>query len=128
MLLQLWHPGCGILTGNLQLHEARDTLASTVANRRAQRSALWQDSSLFQDSFFAPDNRFDSLGNSEFASLSASTAGRAARNGVEPPDMAANGRNGSHRHVGAPADADADDIAAVVVDEAPRRIWRSSHH
>ena len=111
-----------------ELHEARDTLASTVANRRAQRSALWQDSSLFQDSFFAPDNRFDSLGNSEFASLSASTAGRAARNGVEPPDMAANGRNGSHRHVGAPADADADDIAAVVVDEAPRRIWRSSHH
>ena len=37
------------------LHEARDTLASTVATRRAQRSALWQDSSLFQDSFFAPD-------------------------------------------------------------------------
>src|SRR5450755_3381559 len=39
------------------LDEARDSLASTVASRRAQRSALWQDSSLFQDSFFAPDSR-----------------------------------------------------------------------
>src|SRR5450755_2119976 len=37
------------------IDEARDNLASTVANRRAQRTALWQDSSLFQDSFFAPD-------------------------------------------------------------------------
>ena len=52
------------------IDEARDSLASTVATRRAQRSALWQDSSVFQDSFFAPDNRTDSLGNSEFASLS----------------------------------------------------------
>jgi hypothetical protein len=110
------------------LHEARDTLASTVANRRAQRSALWQDSSLFQDSFFAPDNRYDSLGNSEFASLSASAAGRAARNGVEPSETGANGRNGSVRHAGAAAHAEPDDIAAVVVDDAPARIWRSSHH
>ena len=52
------------------LDEARDSLASTVASRRAQRTALWQDSSVFQDSFFAPDSRSDSLGNSEFASLS----------------------------------------------------------
>ena len=41
------------------LDEARDSLASTVATRRAQRSALWQDSSVFQDSFFAPDSRHD---------------------------------------------------------------------
>jgi hypothetical protein len=52
------------------LDDARDSLASTVATRRAQRSALWQDSSGFQDSFFAPDSRSDTLGNSEFASLS----------------------------------------------------------
>ena len=52
------------------IDEARDSLASTVATRRAQRSALWQDSSVFQDSFFAPDSRTDTLGNSEFASLS----------------------------------------------------------
>lgn len=51
------------------LHQARDTLASTVANRRAERTALWQDSSLFQDSFFAPDTRTDGSGQSEFGSL-----------------------------------------------------------
>ena len=51
------------------LDEARDSLASTVASRRAQRTALWQDSSLFQDSFFAPDSRPDGFGNSEFSSL-----------------------------------------------------------
>lgn len=49
------------------LDEARDSLASTVASRRAQRSALWQDSSLFQDSFFAPDSRSDGFGNSEYS-------------------------------------------------------------
>jgi hypothetical protein len=48
------------------LHEARDHLATTVAHRRAERSALWQDSTLFQDSFFAPDSRLDFL-PSEFA-------------------------------------------------------------
>lgn len=53
------------------LHEARDSLASTVANRRAERSALWQDSSLFQDSFFAMDSRFDSsFTSSDFSTLS----------------------------------------------------------
>jgi hypothetical protein len=44
------------------LHEARDTLATTVAARRAERTALWQDSSFFQDSFFAADPRLDGLG------------------------------------------------------------------
>jgi hypothetical protein len=53
------------------LDEARDSLASTVAHRRAQRTALWQDSSLFQDSFFAPDSRLDGFGNSDFSGLSA---------------------------------------------------------
>jgi len=48
------------------LHEARDSLSSTVAHRRAERTALWQDSTFFQDSFFAPDNRLDGLGASEF--------------------------------------------------------------
>src|SRR5437763_3638873 len=31
------------------LHEARDSLSSTVATRRAERTALWQDSTFFQD-------------------------------------------------------------------------------
>ena len=53
------------------LNQARDNLASTVANRRAERTALWQDSTLFQDSFFAMDNRFDSsFAPSDFSALS----------------------------------------------------------
>ncbi len=55
----------------VNLHQARDTLANTVATRRAERSSLWQDSTLFQDSFFAPDSQRDSMGNSEFSPLSA---------------------------------------------------------
>ncbi len=58
------------------LHVARDALASTVATRRAERSALWQDSTLFQDSFFAPDNRLDGFGNSEFSGLPSAQPGR----------------------------------------------------
>lgn len=48
------------------LNQARDTLSSTVATKRAARPALWQDSSVFQDSFFAPDNRADGFANSDF--------------------------------------------------------------
>ena len=51
------------------LNQARSSLTSTVASRRAERTALWQDSTVFQDSFFAPDTRMDSFGNSEFGSL-----------------------------------------------------------
>ncbi len=50
------------------LNQARSSLTSTVASRRAERTALWQDSTVFQDSFFAPDSR-DGFGNSEFAPL-----------------------------------------------------------
>ncbi len=85
------------------LYEARDSLASTVAHRRAQRTALWQDSSVFQDSFFAPDSRQDSFGNSEFAGL-----GGAAR--ITPV-------NGS---VASRWDGPGEgDVGAVVVDSAP---------
>lgn len=55
------------------LHQARDTLANTVATRRAERTALWQDSTVFQDSFFAPDARMDGFGGSEFGSLGHAT-------------------------------------------------------
>ena len=54
----------------VNLHQARDSLANTVATRRAERSSLWQDSTLFQDSFFAPDSQRDSTGSSEFSPLS----------------------------------------------------------
>jgi Protein of unknown function (DUF2726) len=50
------------------LNRARDTLASTVANRRAQRATPWQDSSFAQDSFFAPDSRLDGI--TDFGPLS----------------------------------------------------------
>lgn len=36
-----------------------DAGASASPTRRRERATLWQDSSFFQDSFFAPDNRLD---------------------------------------------------------------------
>ena len=48
------------------MRQARTSLSNTVASRRAERTALWQDSTVFQDSFFAPDSR-DGFSNSEFA-------------------------------------------------------------
>jgi hypothetical protein len=81
------------------LDQARDTLASTVATRRAERTALWQDSTLFQDSFFAPDTRIDGFAGSEFGSL-----GGGARPAPGPSDSSRN------------ADGSGDDIGGVVVD------------
>ena len=52
------------------LDEARDSLSTTVANRRAQRSARWQESATYQDSFFALDSRLDGFGHSEFGGFS----------------------------------------------------------
>jgi hypothetical protein len=52
--------------GHNSLHEARDSLSNAVASRRAERTALWQDSTFFQDSFFALDSRLDGVGASEF--------------------------------------------------------------
>jgi hypothetical protein len=111
------------------LDEARDSLANTVASRRAQRSALWQDSSLFQDSFFAPDSRLDSLGNSEFASLSFA-------NPRTPPLRNANGhepslglvrRNGELPYAAGELRDDGDEPAGVVVD-SPASLAARSHH
>ena len=89
------------------LSEARDSLASTVASRRAQRSALWQDSSVFQDSFFAPDSRGDSGGQGDY--------GGYANSHNEPPREA-----DLRRQKG-------EEVAGVVVD-AEARTPASSHH
>ena len=78
------------------LHQARDTLATTVAHRRAERTALWQDSSLFQDSFFAPDSRLDAFMSSEFSGLS-----------DRPSSLIAGGHD------------ERDDVGGVVVDNPP---------
>ena len=63
------------------LGKVRDNLASAVANRRAERTALWQDSAFFQDSFFAPDSRLDGFGTTEFGSLT-SLSGRPLQGGA----------------------------------------------
>ena len=51
-----------------EMNQARDQLSSTVASRRRARDALWQDSTIFQDSFFMPDGRLDAPA-SELGSL-----------------------------------------------------------
>jgi len=90
------------------LHNARDHLASTVASRRAERTALWQDSSVFQDSFFAPDSR-DGFSSSEFAPLPGARPPRSA-SPLGASDDAPDSVSGS----------DADDVGGVVVDNPPR--------
>lgn len=84
--------------------QARDTLASTVATRRAARTALWQDSSFFQDSFFAPDARDEAT--SEFAPLSGGSASNSSRyaNSASSDDRSRSSLPGG------------DEIAGVVVD------------
>jgi hypothetical protein len=95
------------------LHQARDTLASTVANRRAERTALWQDSSLFQDSFFAPDTRSDGSGQSEFGGLNSLGSPRSR------PAALDSGPGGLN-------DGDRDDVGGVVVD-VPRYSSNTRH-
>jgi len=106
------------------LDEARDSLASTVASRRAQRTALWQDSSLFQDSFFAPDSRQDGFGSSDFSHLPppALAAAAAARTGTHSRPGALNGLPHPSRD-----DDDGDEGGAVVVDPAAASFSRSRH-
>ncbi len=79
--------------------------SSPPSSRRRERTALWQDSNFFQDSFFAPDNRADAPVASEFGSL-----GEQQRPGLEV-------------HEGAPTEPPTeppDDVGAGVVIDAPR--------
>jgi hypothetical protein len=114
--------GTGI-TAPTDLDEARDSLASTVASRRAQRTALWQDSSRFQDSFFAPDSRQDGFSVSEYPLPPRALAAAAAA------------RTGTHSQPGA-LDAletldgpprDGDEGGAVVVDPETAPLSRTRH-
>ena len=99
------------------LDDARDSLASTVATRRAQRSALWQDSTSFQDSFFAPDSRQDTLGNSEFASLTY----------AHPRMRNLNGHDGTLGGGGDMRSGRDEEPAGVVVD-TPAPVAARTHH
>ena len=78
------------------LNQARDTLSSTVATKRAARPALWQDSSVFQDSFFAPDNRSDGFANSDFNDTPTASPRAAGRPGFAERS----GTGGAHDIVG----------------------------
>ena len=73
-------------------HPRREVIpAAAAAPRRRERTALWQDSNFFQDSFFAPDNRAEAAAQSEFGALGEpSRAGADASEGppTEPPDDA----------------------------------------
>ena len=82
------------------LTQARESLSSTVATKRAARPALWQDSSVFQDSFFAPDNRSDGFANSDFGETPSAVTRAAVRTAT--PERS--GTGGAH------------DIVGVVVD------------
>ena len=66
------------------LNQASSNLSHAVASRRAERTALWQDSSVFQDSFFAPDAR-DGFATSEFAPMGSTDPSRRAAAAKPPP-------------------------------------------
>jgi hypothetical protein len=53
---------------------ARGSLSDTVKTRRAQRSERWPNSTLAQDSFFAPDSRLEAAANSDFQPSTAEVA------------------------------------------------------
>ncbi len=76
------------------VNQARDTLATTVASRRRERTTLWQDSGFLQDSFFGVEGRTDLGSPSGFGSL---------RGGVSVRELP-------------PAQ---DDIGGVVIDTPP---------
>jgi hypothetical protein len=57
--LQLLVPQSAGASRGPQAAPSRPAPAATVNPRRRERATLWQDSSFFQDSFFAPDNRLD---------------------------------------------------------------------
>ena len=93
--------------GTHRISNASASLSNAVAHRRAERTALCQDSSLFQDSFFAPDIRVDAFGQSDFGGHQDAPATSYVK--AAPP-------NGS----------DDDDVVGVVVDTPPAS--RPTHH
>jgi hypothetical protein len=105
--------------GQKPLHQARDNLSSVVASRRAERSALWQDSTFFQDSFFAADSRADGFGGSENGSLSGPSSTFGALRYPSPTSV---GQTLPNR----PGDDSAEDVAGIVV-ETPRYATSSRH-
>ena len=77
-------------------------------SRRRERNTLWQDSSFFQDSFFAPDNRLDASLTGEFPN--------SRQDGVAPTQASMYGDNVP------------DDMSGVVVEAEPRYPSTGTHH
>ena len=102
--------------------QARDSLSHAVASRRSERTALWQDSSVFQDSFFAPDSRLDAAGNSEFSGLQP-MFGSPSRGRPSGASDAALRMRRSDRH---DQDGGPDSLGGIVTDE-PRIAVNSRH-
>ena len=98
------------------LHQARDTLSNTVASRRASRTALWQDSTVFQDSFFAPDSR-DGFSNSEFAPLPGAKASRS-------PQRQGSSSNTADDLPNAAAELEPDEMGDLAVDPPKFSVFR----
>ena len=102
-------------TPPVNLHQARDSLSNTVASRRAERTALWQDSTVFQDSFFAPDSR-DGFSSSEFAPMPGAKPLRGASRRAE--HTADGGRDNRPDPLIGLETEELDDLSGVVVDAA----------
>ena len=81
---------------------------------------------MFQDSFFAPDSRLDSLGNSEFASLAFANPRTPPRSGNGHDMPSAGARNGVAAYEGKPDEVD--DTAGVVIDAPATPLASRSHH
>src|SRR5512139_95032 len=96
------------------VHPRREVAATVTStpSRRRDRATLWQDSNFFQDSFFAPDNRTESTGSSEFGALGG------------------NERPGLEVHEGPPTEPPTEpppEGGAVVVDP-PSRLTSATRH
>ena len=82
--------------------------ATQGSSRRRERNALWHDSSFFQDSFFAPDNRLDASLTGEFPT--------SRLDAPVPPQASVYGDNTP------------DDLSGVVVEAEPRYPSTGTHH
>jgi hypothetical protein len=86
----------------------RDDGARVGAVRRRERNALWQDSSFFQDSFFAPDTRTETSVAGELAPVR--------------PEAAVIAQSSTY------GDTLPDDLSGVVVEPEPRFPSTGTHH
>jgi hypothetical protein len=84
--LQLLVPQAAGASRGPQPAPIRPAAPATLTPRRRERTTLWQDSSFFQDSFFAPDNRLDVATPSELGGLDAPRSDIARDTGSDAPE------------------------------------------